>query len=166
MHTPSVAARNASGRLGEPYRRCKPSWYRRKIAHNISLLWISIRRVRLVRTPFRGAPKRIIFNASSTASLDRVCAGDGDVGGACRLSDALAFAINQPLVSCDASSMAQTDVQHLIANVASFREPDFWLVSPDFLVTNYIMRALRHLPCALLDTHRAFRPCFYPPLIA
>src|SRR5713101_5075870 len=148
MHTPSVAAWNASGRLAAPYRRCKPSSSTRKIEHNIPSLWASIRRVRVVRTSFRGAPRRIIFNASSTASLGRVCAGDGDVGSACRLGDALAFAINQPLVSRDASSIAQTDVQHLIANVASFQEPDFWLVSRDFLWTNYIMRGLRHLPCA------------------
>src|ERR1700730_3952725 len=105
-------------------------------------------RATLLRTSLRGAPTRIILSASSTASLDRLCAGDGDVGSACSLSDALAFAINQPLVSCDASSIAQTDVQHLIANVTSFREPDFWLVSRDFLLTNYITRALRHLPCA------------------
>src|ERR1700684_4073438 len=43
-----------------------------------------------------GAPRRIIFNASSTASLGRVCARDGGVGGALRLSDALAFVIKHP----------------------------------------------------------------------
>jgi len=35
-----------------------------------------------VRTSFRGAPRRIIFNASSTTSLDRVCAWAGEVGDA------------------------------------------------------------------------------------
>jgi len=34
----------------------------------------------------------IIFSASSTASLGRLCVGDGD-GSACRLGDALAFVI-------------------------------------------------------------------------
>jgi hypothetical protein len=43
-----------------------------------------------------GASRRIIFNASSTASLGRVCAGDGDLEGACRLGTALASAIDQP----------------------------------------------------------------------
>src|ERR1700757_2181850 len=66
----------------------------------------------VVRTSFRGAPRRIIFNASNTAPLGRVCAGDGDVGSACRLGDPLAFAIYQRPVSRDASSIAQTDVQH------------------------------------------------------
>src|ERR1700686_2667042 len=66
----------------------------------------------VVRTSFRGAPRRIIFNASSTASLGRVCAGDGDVGSASRLGDALAFATKHPPVSRDAS-IAQTDAQHL-----------------------------------------------------
>src|SRR3984957_4340038 len=66
----------------------------------------------VVRTSFRGAPGRIIFNASNTAPLGRVCAGDGDVGSACRLGDPLAFAIFQRPVSRDASSIAQTDVQH------------------------------------------------------
>jgi hypothetical protein len=41
------------------------------------------------------------------SSLGRVCPEEGDVGGASRLGDALAFAINQPLVSRDASSIAQ-----------------------------------------------------------
>src|SRR5580692_11759540 len=66
----------------------------------------------VVRTSFRGAPRRIIFNASNTAPLGRVCARDGDVGSACRLDDPLAFAINQRPVSRNASSIAQTDVQH------------------------------------------------------
>src|ERR1700732_291361 len=66
----------------------------------------------VVRTSFRGAPRRIIFNASNTAPLGRVCAGDGDVGSACRLGNPLAFAIYQRPVSRDASSIAQTDVQH------------------------------------------------------
>ena len=39
----------------------------------------------------------IIFSASSTASLGRLCAGDGDVGSACRLGDALAFVITSRL---------------------------------------------------------------------
>ena len=57
----------------------------------------------VVRTWFRGAPRRIIFNASSTASLGRVCARDGGVGSASWFSDALAFAIKHPhvlIVSC------------------------------------------------------------------
>ena len=57
----------------------------------------------VVRTSFRGAPRRIIFNASSTASLGRVCARDGGVGSASWFSDALAFAIKHPhvlIVSC------------------------------------------------------------------
>src|ERR1700720_2055485 len=66
----------------------------------------------VVRTSFRAAPRRIIFNASNTAPLGRVCAGDGDVGSACRLGNPLAFAIYQRPVSRDASSIAQTDVQH------------------------------------------------------
>src|SRR6267143_2364597 len=83
MHTPSVAALYASGRFAAtPYRRCKPSSSRRKIEHNIPLLWDSIRQVRLLRTSFRDAPRRIIFSASSTASLDKVCAGAGNVGDA------------------------------------------------------------------------------------
>jgi hypothetical protein len=49
----------------------------------------------------------ITFSASSIASLGRVCAGDGDVGTACRLGDALAFAINPPPVSRDVNSIAQ-----------------------------------------------------------
>src|ERR1700733_14681824 len=48
-------------------------------------------RLVVVRTSFRGAPRRIILNASSTASLGSVCARDGDVGSACRLDDASAF---------------------------------------------------------------------------
>src|SRR5580704_9434205 len=66
----------------------------------------------VVRTSFRGAPRRIIFNASNTVPLGSVCAGDGDVGSACRLGDPLAFAIYQRPVSRDASSIAQTDVRH------------------------------------------------------
>src|SRR5579864_3949490 len=66
----------------------------------------------VVRTSLRGAPRRIIFKASKTSSLGRVCARHGDVGSACRLDDALAFAINQRPVTRDASSIAQTDVQH------------------------------------------------------
>src|SRR5882762_3975685 len=62
---------------------------------------------------------RIILSASNTASLDRLCTGNGDVGSACRLRDALAFAIKQSLVSCDSSSIAQTHAQHLIASLAS-----------------------------------------------
>ena len=64
------------------YRRCKPSSSSRKIEHDIPSVWPSMRWVTLVRTSFRGAPRRINFNASSTASLDRVCAGAGDVGDA------------------------------------------------------------------------------------
>src|SRR5690242_16601210 len=83
MHTPSVAARYASGRFAAAaYRRCEPSSSSRKIEHDIPSLWASIRRVTLVSTSFRGAPRRIIFNAPSTASLDRLCDGAGDVGDA------------------------------------------------------------------------------------
>src|SRR5580692_140888 len=113
MRTPSVAARYASGRFGAaPYCKCNPSSSSRKIEHNIPSLWASIRPMRLVRTSFKDAPMSIIFNASSTASLGRVCARDGDVGSACRLGDPLGFAIYQRPVSRDASSIAQTDVQH------------------------------------------------------
>src|SRR6266436_5293962 len=113
MRTPSVAARYASGRFGAAtYRKCNPSSSSRKIEHNIPSLWASIIRMRLVRTSFKDARMSITFNASSTASLGRVCARDGDVGSAFRLDDALAFAINQRPVSRDASSIAQTDVQH------------------------------------------------------
>src|SRR5580692_9225515 len=113
MRTPSVAARYAFGRFGAaPYCKCNPSSSSRKIEHNIPLLWASIRPMRLVRTSFKDAPMSIIFNASSTASLGRVCARDGDVGSACRLDDALAFAINRRPVSRDPSSIAQTDVRH------------------------------------------------------
>ena len=95
MHVPSIAAWYACGRFGPtPYRRCNPSSSNRKIEHNIPALWASIRRVILVRTSFRDAPMSIIFNASSTASLGRVCAGDGDLEGACRLGNDLTFAIN------------------------------------------------------------------------
>src|SRR6266436_4840424 len=97
MHAPSVAAWNACGRFGAtPYRRCNPSSSNRKIEHNIPSLWASIRRVILVRTSFRDAPISIIFSASSTASLGRVCAGDGDLESACRLGNVLTFAINWP----------------------------------------------------------------------
>src|SRR6266478_1973764 len=92
--------------------KCNPSSSSRKIEHNIPSLWASIIRMRLVRTSFKDARMSITFNASSTASLGRVCASDGDVGSAFRLDDALAFAINQRPVSRDASSIAQTDVQH------------------------------------------------------
>jgi len=47
----------------------------------------------VVRTSFKGAPRRIVFNASNTAPLGKVYAGDGDVGSACRLGDPLGFAI-------------------------------------------------------------------------
>src|SRR3984957_12756601 len=97
MHVPSVAAWYACGRFGgTPYRRGNPSSSNRKIEHNIPSLWASIRRVILVRTSFRDAPMSIIFSASSTASLGRVCAGDGDLEGACRLGNVLTFAINWP----------------------------------------------------------------------
>src|SRR5712672_245928 len=97
MHVPSVAAWYACGRFAAtPYRRCNPSSSNRKIEHNIPSLWASIRRVILVRTSFRDAPMSIIFSASSTASLGRVCAGDGDLEGACRLGNVLTFAINWP----------------------------------------------------------------------
>jgi hypothetical protein len=49
----------------------------------------------LVRTSFMDAPTRIICSASSTASLDRLSAGAGDVGGAWDVG-ALASAINKP----------------------------------------------------------------------
>src|SRR6267378_3499641 len=78
-----------------------------------------MRRATLLRTSLRGAPMRIILSASNTASLDRLCTGNGEIGSACMLGDALAFAINQPLVSCDSSSIAQTHAQHLIASLAS-----------------------------------------------
>jgi hypothetical protein len=95
MHVPSVAARYACGKFAvTPYRRCNPSSSNRKIEHNIPSLWASIRRVILVRTSFRDAPMSIIFNASSTASLGRVCAGDGDIERACRLGNVLTFAMN------------------------------------------------------------------------
>src|SRR6202011_3039264 len=97
MHVPSVAAWYACGRFGAtPYRRCNPSSSNRKIEHNIPSLWASIRRVILVRTSFRDAPMSIIFSASSTASLGRVCAGDGGLESACRLGNVLTFAINWP----------------------------------------------------------------------
>src|SRR5467141_3292294 len=97
MHVPSVAARYACGRFAvTPYRRCNPSSSNRKIEHNIPSLWASIRRVILVRTSFRDAPMSIIFNASSTASLGSVCAGDGDIEIAVMLGDVLTFAINWP----------------------------------------------------------------------
>src|SRR6266851_8539502 len=97
MHVPSVAARYACGRFAvTPYRRCNPSSSNRKIEHNIPSLWASIRRVILVRTSFRDAPMSIIVSASSTASLGRVCAGDGDLESACRLGNVLTFAINWP----------------------------------------------------------------------
>jgi hypothetical protein len=66
----------------------------------------------VVRTSFRGAPRRIIFNASSTASLGKVCARDEDVGSGCSLDDALAFAINQWPFSRETSSIAQRNVRH------------------------------------------------------
>src|SRR5882724_10164882 len=92
MHVPSVAAWNACGRFGAtPYRRCNPSSSNRKIEHNIPSLWASIRRVILVRTSFRDAPMSIIFKASSTASLGRVCAGDGDIESSCLPTSAEAF---------------------------------------------------------------------------
>src|ERR1700726_1723784 len=95
MHVPSVAAWYACGRCGAtPYRRCNPSSSNRKIEHNIPSLWASIRRVILVRTSFRDAPMSIIFNASSTASLGRVWAEDGELGSARRLGNVLTFAIN------------------------------------------------------------------------
>src|SRR3981189_2183511 len=148
MHIPSIAAREVCGRvLAAPYRRGKPSSSTRRIEHNVPLLWASIRRVIDVRTSFRGAPRSIIFNASRTASPGRVCAGDGDVGSACGLGDAMAFAINQPLVSCDASSIAQTHVQHLIANLASSHALETYLVK------------LGHPPCALLDSNPVHRAC-------
>src|ERR1700736_3282301 len=148
MHVPSVAAWYACGRFAAtPYRRCKPSSSTRKIEHNIPSLWASIRRVIVVRTSFRGAPRSIIFNASSTASPGSICAGDGDVGSACRLGDAVAFAINRPLVSRDASSIAQTHVQHLIANLASSHALETYFVK------------LGHPPCVLLDSNQVFRPC-------
>jgi hypothetical protein len=59
----------------------------------------------VVRTSFRGAPRRVIFNASSTASLGRVCARDGDVGSNSRLDDVLAFADIQAV---NAEEFAQT----------------------------------------------------------
>src|SRR6202011_202449 len=97
MHVPSVAAWYACGRFAAtPYRRCNPSSSNRKIEHNIPSLWASIRRVILVRTSFRDAPMSIIFSASSTASLGRVCAGDGDLESPCRLGNVLTFAINWP----------------------------------------------------------------------
>jgi hypothetical protein len=48
----------------------------------------------LVRTSFRDAPMSIIFNASSTASLGRVWAGDGELESVCRLGNVLTFAMN------------------------------------------------------------------------
>src|ERR1700732_3002596 len=97
MHVPSVAAWYACGRFAAtPYRRCNPSSSNRKIEHNIPSLWASIRRVILVRTSIRAAPMSIIFSASSTASLGRVCAGDEDLDSARMLSNALALAIYQP----------------------------------------------------------------------
>src|SRR5712672_2333539 len=100
MHVPSVAAWYASGRFAvTPYRRCNPSSSNRKIEHNIPSLWASIRRVILVRTSFRDAPMSIIFSASSTAALGRVCAGDGDLESACRLGNVLSFVINWPPTS-------------------------------------------------------------------
>src|SRR5260370_1319230 len=109
MHVPSVAAWYACGRFGAtPYRRCNPSSSNRKIEHNIPSLWASIRRVILVRTSFRDVPMRIIFSASSTASLGRVCARDGDLEGACRLGNVLTFAINWPPTS-DVRNIIQTE---------------------------------------------------------
>src|SRR5580704_14093548 len=84
----------------------------REIEHSIPVLSASIRRVIVVRTSFRGAPRRIIFNASSTASLGRVCAMDGDFGSAFSLDDALVFAINQQPFSRKTRSIAQTNVRH------------------------------------------------------
>jgi hypothetical protein len=57
--------------------------------------------VTLVKTSFRDAPRRIIFSASSTASLDRVSAEVGEIGGAgsCRDVGVLASAINKPPIS-------------------------------------------------------------------
>src|SRR5260370_30769790 len=100
MHVASVAAWYAWGRCGAtPYRRCNPFSSNRKIEHNIPSLWASIRRVILVRTSFRDAPMSIIFSASSTASLGRDCAGDGDLESACRLGNVLTFTINWPPTS-------------------------------------------------------------------
>jgi hypothetical protein len=79
MRTLSVAARYAWGRFEAPaYRKCNPSSSTRKIEHNIPSLWDSIKRVTLVRISFRGAPRRIIFKASNTASLGRVWARTAD----------------------------------------------------------------------------------------
>src|SRR4029077_5699810 len=64
--------------------------------HNIPSLWASIRRVILVRTSLRDAPMSIIFNASSTASLGRVWAEDGELESSGRLGNVLTFAINWP----------------------------------------------------------------------
>src|SRR6266446_5728619 len=121
MHVPSIAARYACGSFAAtPHRRCNPSSSNRKIEHNIPSLWASIRRVILVRTSFRDAPMSIIFSASSTASLGRVCGDDGDVGKALivRFGDPLAFAINGPLINqCQEHSTCDSNLEQVSLDV-------------------------------------------------
>src|SRR5271154_4993247 len=89
MAAPSVCLRYDSGKFGAAaYRRCRPSFSTRKIEHNIPVLCASIKEVMLVRTSVRDVPIRIIFNASSTASLDRGRGTASDVGEVCSKSRA------------------------------------------------------------------------------
>src|SRR6202000_688038 len=62
--------------------RCVPSSERSKIEHNNPLHCASIRRMIFVSTSCRGASRKIILSASSTASLDRVSTGMVDLLGA------------------------------------------------------------------------------------